>query len=376
MENILISLICKKTSMLLFLIIYIFSFSSVSIAKEKINSQKKDKITIALINFQAVWGDKDINLKKMLNDIKEASSRGANLILFPEMSLTGYSMEQDKGLKRLDRMQVKLAEKYNGASAQAVAKLAKEKNVYVVYGYPEVIGNDPLNVYNSAIAVGPKGIIGSYQKIHPFGSEVIWCKTGRKPFIFSTPWGPIGISICYDTYNYPELGRYYAAKGCRVILNPTATSRSYFAASELVDGKPVNDGKPLNGNNAQWVNRFKSRVEAVVIQSDIFVASSNLIGAETSAAGKFMGKCFPGGSSVAGPLDDKKGTSSYIGYYGTNPALATDVGIIYSDLDLSKAKRKSFENYIKTDLQSKYLYDPTLYAEWYTDLANGKYTEN
>jgi len=64
-----------------------------------------------------------------------------------------------------------------------------------------------------------------------------------------------------------------------------------------------------------------------------------------------------------------------IGYYGTNPAIATDVKIIYSDIDLSKATRNSFENYIKTDLQEGYLYNPVLYSQWFKSLANGKYAE-
>ncbi|WP_461211085.1 carbon-nitrogen hydrolase family protein [Desulfocurvus sp. DL9XJH121] len=351
------------------------SVATASAAEKKDGAQYKDEMKVAVINFQPVWGDKKANLAMMLQDIKEAAAQGADLILFPEMALTGYAMEKGDDVKRADRMQVKLAEKENGPSAKAVAALAKEKGVYAVYGYPEVIGKDALNVYNAAVAIGPKGIIGSYQKIHPFGSEVIWCKTGTEPFAFDTPWGPVGISICYDTYNYPELGRYYAAKGCRLILNPTATSRAYFAKSKLVDGKPVNDGKPRNGSNAAWVDRFKSRVEAVVIQSDVFVASANLVGAETAADGTYMGTCFPGGSSVVGPVDNKEGTPSYISYYGTDPALAVDAGIIYSSLDLTKATRKSFENYIKTDLQEGYLYSPKLYEKWFKDLYKGKFSK-
>lgn len=353
-------------------LLIIASLSTVFAARQEIPVYENN-LKIAVVNFQPVWGDKDANLKKMISDSQTAADNGAKLILFPEMALTGYAMEKGD-IKRADRMQIKLAENFDGPSAQALAKIAKEKGVYIIYGYPERIGEDPLNVYNSAVAIGPQGIIGSYQKIHPFGSEVIWCKTGKQPFLFDTPWGPIGISICYDTYNYPELGRFYGASGARLILNPTATSRAYFAAAELVNGKPINDGKPYKGNNAQWVNRFRSRVEAVVIQSDLFVATADLVGAETSKDGKFMGTAFPGGSSVVGPTDDKKGTANFIGYYGTDPATAVDVSIIYSSLDLSRATRNSFENYIKTDLQEGYLYSPELYYQWFIDLKNGKYS--
>lgn len=353
-------------------LLLVASIAVVSAEKQELPIYENN-LKIAVVNFQPVWGDKDTNLKKMISDSQTAADNGAKIILFPEMALTGYAMEKGD-INRADRMQVKLAEKFDGPSAQALAKTAKDKGVYIIYGYPELIGDDPLNVYNSAVAIGPDGIIGSYQKIHPFGSEVIWCKTGKVPFLFDTPWGPIGISICYDTYNYPELGRFYGAAGARLILNPTATSRAYFSAAELVNGKPLNDGKPFKGNNAQWVNRFKSRVEAVVIQSDLFVATADLVGAETAKDGKFMGTAFPGGSSVVGPTDDKKGTASFIGYYGTDPATATDVSIVYSNLDLSKATRNSFENYIKTDVQEGYLYSPELYYQWFNNLTKDKYS--
>lgn len=333
------------------------------------NAESRDTVRIATVNFQPIWGDKKANLNKMSKFIKEAADNGAELVLFPEMCLTGYAMEQNDSMLRGDRMQVKLAEPFNGESAKTIAKIAKKNGIYVVYGYPEKIGNDPLNVYNSAVAIDPNGkILGSYRKVHPFGSEVIWAKTGTEPFLFDTPWGKIGISICYDTYNYPELSRYYAAKGAKIILNPTAISWGYYSASDLKDGQPLNDGKPINGNNKAWVNRFKNRIEAVTTQSGVFVITSDLVGAERKADGTFMGTAFPGGSCVVGPTDDKKGTMEYISYYGTNPETAVNEEIVYSELNLDNAKRNSFVNYIKTDLQEGQLYQPALYEKWFKDL--------
>ncbi len=333
-----------------------------------------DHLKLALVNMQPVWGDKDANLKKMVRMANEAADNGAQMIVFPEMCLTGYAMEQGD-MKRADRMQIRLAETETGPSASVMTKLARDRSVYIVYGYPERIGSDKLNVYNSAFVAGPDGYLGSYRKIHPFGSEVIWCKTGTEPFSFDTPWGPMGISICYDTYNYPELGRYYGALGCRMILNPTATSWAYYSNKNLKNGKPLNNGFPTAGNNTEWVNRFKSRVEAVVVQSGLFVASSDLAGAEYDARGTFMGTCFPGGSCVVGPSDDKPGTLTYFDYFGTDPAAFGTEGIAYSNVDLSRATRNSFANYIKTDLQEGNLYMPDLYAKWFGDLAaSGKFT--
>lgn len=333
----------------------------------------RDKLKLAVVNFQPVWGNKEANLKKMVAYANSAADNGANLVLFPELALTGYAIETGENIKRSERMQVKLAETVDGTSAQTMAEVAKEKGIYIVYGYPEKKSKAATEVYNSAVAMGPEGIIGSYQKVHPFDIEVIWCYTGKKLFMFDTPWGPIGISICYDTYNYPEISRCYGAAGARLVLNPTATSWAYYSKVDLVDGRPLNDGKPTNGNNVAWLNRFKSRVEAVVIQSGIFVATADLVGAENDSEGKFMGTAFPGGSFVVGPSSDERGTDSYFDYCGTDPAQSVDEGVVYSEIDLSRAKRNSFANYINTDVQNGNLYSPELYAQWFSALAKKGY---
>ncbi len=334
-----------------------------------VSAKDLDKLRIAVVNMQPVWGDKQANTDKIISMAREAAHTGAQIIVFPEMALTGYAMEQGD-IKRVDRMQVKLAETQDGEAATKISAEAKKLGAYIAYGYPEKKGDAANDVYNSVLVAGPEGTIGSYQKIHPFGSEVVWCKTGTDPFLFDTPWGKVGVSICYDTYNYPELSRYYAASGARLILNPTATSWAYYSAKYLgKDGLPVKDGKPYADNNKAWTNRFKDRIEATVIQSGVYVASSDLVGAEKKADGTFMGTAFPGGSCVVGPTTDAEGTESYIDYYGTDPAKATDEGIFYSDIDLSTAKRNSFVNYIKTDAQEGNLYAPDLYAKWFEKLA-------
>ncbi len=57
--------------------------------------------------------------------------------------------------------------------------------------------------------------------------------------ILQTEWGLMGLSICYDTYAQPEIERYYAAQGVSLLVNPTATSRSYTD----IDGDGVKDAK-------------------------------------------------------------------------------------------------------------------------------------
>jgi apolipoprotein N-acyltransferase len=94
----------------------------------------------------------------------------------------------------------------NGARLESVAEVAKKYGVYVVFGMAEKKEDKPDAIlYNSAIAIGPDGIIDSYQKMHPFETESVWCEKGEKPFMFDTPWGPVGISICFIAFGLYSL---------------------------------------------------------------------------------------------------------------------------------------------------------------------------
>ena len=188
----------------------------------------KDVIKVSTVAFNAKWGDKEKNLNRMKGYIEAAASEGANLIVFPEMALTGYDDEEDKA--KPDKMQSKLAEVVPGHSSEAIAELTKKLGVYVAFGMPERDEKDSSIIYNAACVCGPEGVIGAYRKIHLPYPEPHWATRGTKPFIFDTPWGPVGLAICYDTYCFQELMRYYAAKGCRLYINCTALAKCHGIA--------------------------------------------------------------------------------------------------------------------------------------------------
>lgn len=124
----------------------------------------KDVIKVSTVAFNAKWGDKEKNLNRMKGYIEAAASEGANLIVFPEMALTGYDDEEDKA--KPDKMQSKLAEVVPGPSSEAIAELTKKLGVYVAFGMPERDEKDSSIIYNAACVCGPEGVIGAYRKIH------------------------------------------------------------------------------------------------------------------------------------------------------------------------------------------------------------------
>ena len=225
----------------------------------------KDEVTVAAVNFHAAWGEKAANLARILAQAREAADRGAKIVLFPELALTGYN--HDKGSIA---MQQRDAEPVPGPATDALAALSRERGIWIVVGLPE---RDEATgtLYNSAVVTGPEGLVGCYRKIHPAGKESLWCAKGEAPLLFDTPWGPVGVGICLDTYRFPELVRYHAAQGARLYLNPTAL--------------------PLVPD---WEALYYTTLNARVLENSVFVASANLVGEDRDVS-------FPGGSMIIGP---------------------------------------------------------------------------
>ena len=86
-------------------------------------------------------------------------------------------------------------------------------------------GDRTAPIHNSANVVAPDGLVGTYRKLHlGIPLETDRFTPGDALPVFDTDLGPIGISICYDFYQGPELSRVLALKGARLLVNPTGRS--------------------------------------------------------------------------------------------------------------------------------------------------------
>ena len=261
------------------------------------------KIKIAVVNFATIWGNKSENLKKICEFCEKAHLQNVDLIVFPETALSGY--DNDKENLNSDKMHIKLAETIPGKSTEIVANIAKKYGMYVVFGMPEKADN---NIYNSAAIIHPDGKCESYRKIHLPFDEKEWAKKGTEPKIIETKWGKIGITICYDTYCFPELIRYYRAQGARLILNVTACP-----------------------NIPCTLGSAKLALPAYAFTNYVFIASSNLCCREIRST-------FDGGSCIIGPDSSKGGYKVYSGkMFGDKDSNKYE--LIVSEIDLSLADK-------------------------------------
>jgi omega-amidase len=164
-------------------------------------------LKIALISLQPEWENKEINLNRCSEHAATASEHGCDLIIFPEMTLTGFSMNAGALSEEAEK----------SYTISGFSKLATQFKLHVVFG---VIMKTDNGAENTAVVISPSGkISASYSKIHLFslipevhhysaGTEMVTCEIGNRT---------IGLTICYDL-RFPAL--YQAlSETCDIIIN-------------------------------------------------------------------------------------------------------------------------------------------------------------
>lgn len=226
----------------------------------------KKNIKVALAQISSKRENKKANLQKIEEFTLKAKKQGANLVVFPELSLTGYVLHDQV---------YELAEEIPGPSIKRVEDLAKRTGMHVVFGMPELSEKTKATIFNTAVMVGPKGFIGKYRKrylpTHSVFEEKRYFRQGYQTAAFKTSIGNIGLLICYDIF-FPEICRLTRLKGAELIVCISASPavrRGYF---EILTA-------------------------ARALENTAFLAYVNLSGVED-------GLQFWGGSRLVGPTGD------------------------------------------------------------------------
>jgi len=185
----------------------------------------KEKITLALAQMSSKRGNKKENLTRIEELTLQAKEQAADLVIFPELSLTGYVVK--------DQL-YELAETIPGPSTRRIEDLARKTRMNVVFGMPELSEKTGATIYNTAVFIGPEGIIGKYHKMylptHSVFEEKRYFRPGYQTAAFDTPIGKIGLCICYDLF-FPEVTRLTRLAGAQLIVCISASPsvrRSYF----------------------------------------------------------------------------------------------------------------------------------------------------
>src|ERR1700726_414929 len=158
---------------------------------------------IAAAQISCAIGDLAANVLKIREYAERAKASAADLVVFPEMTDTGYSMPVIQ----------KSASQWNDGPVPEIQKMAKQISITIVCGVSE---RDDSSVYNSQIVVDQTGtIVTKYRKVHLFGAppndETKCFAPGKDLAHFASGELRFGLSICYDL-RFPELYRKLALK--------------------------------------------------------------------------------------------------------------------------------------------------------------------
>jgi len=242
---------------------------------------------LAACQLDVVFGDPEANLEVLETTLKRLQREGVDLAVFPEAFLNGYVVSSKEAAS-----DVSIPDP--SAVLDRVAGAVDKTGVACVVGY---LWQDGEHLRNSAAMVMPGRVICAYDKTHlPFLGFDRFATPGSALSVFDTPWGRIGLLICYDL-RIPEASRTLALKGADLIVLPTNWP----------------EGAELSAKHYTVVRASENR---------IFMAAVNRVGMEN-------GTRFFGHSSVVDP------EGVVLGSLGEAP------DILIVDIELSRARQKN-----------------------------------
>ena len=176
------------------------------------------KITVAAIQMSCSTILSE-NIEKADKMVRGAASKGANIILLPELFERQYFCQE----RRYEYYDFAKPVEENDAVKHFV-KVAAERNIVIPVSFYE---KDVNVLYNSVAVIDADGtVLGVYRKTHipddHFYQEKFYFTPGNTGFkVWKTKYGTIGVGICWDQW-FPETARSMAVQGAEILFYPTA----------------------------------------------------------------------------------------------------------------------------------------------------------
>jgi N-carbamoylputrescine amidase len=269
---------------------------------------------IALVQ-KSPSNDKELNIRVGIEAVRNAASKGANIICFSELAFTRFYPQKKASVNKNS-----LAETIPGPTTKIFSDIAKELHLVIV---PNLFELDNGKTYDSSPVINTNGeILGITRMIHITDYEFFHEKGYYTPGnngvkVYETEFGKIGVAICYDRH-FPEFMRALALAGAEIVIIPQA------------------------GSIGEWPEGlYEAELKVASFQNGYFTALCNRVGKEeklTFAGDSFV--CNPEGKVIAraGTLTEE---------------------ILICDIDLSEVEKSHARRLFFRDRR------PELYKEWF-----------
>ena len=231
---------------------------------------------IGVAQFAPALGRTGDNRERAREAIIEAAQRGCVMVVLPECCISGFQFDTRGAL-------LEAAEEIDGPSVREFCGLARAYHITVVGGIAEREGG---SIYNTAVLAAPNGDLARYRKCHLFGREKAFFSEGGQLVCYQSPWGIIGLAICYDLW-FPEMTRALALAGASLIAVP---------ANWFIPPRQASDEPP------SLLAMGVHIAMAAACSNEVVIACADRIGEENGV--RFLGQsCIiaPNGRPLAGP---------------------------------------------------------------------------
>ncbi len=235
-------------------------------------------VKVGLVQMSCVT-DKDANLAKAIERIKEAHTKGAQIVCLQELFTSLYFGDEE------DYNAFLLAETVPGPSTESLAEVAGELDVVIIASLFE---KRAQGIYHNTTAVldADGTYMGKYRKMHipddPNYYEKFYFTPGDLGYkVFHTKYAKIGVLICWDQW-YPEAARITSLMGAEILFYPTTIG---WASSQN------------EATNTEQYNAWQTIQRSHAIANGVHVVSVNRVGYEQDGRMKFWG-----GSFVSNPF--------------------------------------------------------------------------
>ncbi|MBN8783860.1 MAG: acyltransferase [Sphingobacteriales bacterium SCN 48-20] len=231
------------------------------------------KVKVGIVQMSCT-ADKEANLNKAVERVREAAAKGAQIVCLQELFTSLYFCDVE------DYANFQLAEAIPGPSTDRLTAVAKELGVVIIASLFEKRAE---GLYHNTTAVldADGTYLGKYRKMHipddPAYYEKFYFTPGDLGYkVFKTKFATIGVLICWDQW-YPEGARITSLMGAEILFYPTAI------------GWATSQDAPTN---TEQYNAWQTIQRSHSVANGVHVVSVNRVGLEQQGAMKFWGGSF------------------------------------------------------------------------------------
>lgn len=246
---------------------------------------------VGFVQFEPLFGEVNKNIEKAEQLIDGVD---ADLLVLPELFNTGYVFTAKEEVVDLSE------EVPKGRTIQALCRMAKNNDVYLVAGIAEKSGD---KYFNSAVIVSPQGYLGTYRKVHLFFEEKLWFDPGDGHFeVYDIGPYKFGVMICFD-WIFPESMRVLSLKGAHVVchsanlvlpfcqdaMKTRCLENRIFAITANRTGTEARNGKSLTFTGKSQITGHTAEVlyQAAPDTDEVGIVDIDLSGAENKRLNEY-----------------------------------------------------------------------------------------